>query len=182
MRWPVYRAFWRCMRVRPSPELVAARQAEIARRYRRGARKRSSPRQLAVLRVHELGRLYKARYGDVMPDDDAGRDDMMLVLHHLVGLPQGPRRCAVWLEQWAPWINIGDQRTMIAAAATSSRAWSADQLAWRLGLTMQDRTTLQIGTIGAIDCNKSQRTKLRKAKDRERKRAYRLRLKSASAP
>lgn len=167
---------------RPSPQLVEARKKEIARRYRKGGKRKRSPRQIATLRVHDLGKLFRARYGQTLPDDDAGRDDMMLALQHLAGLPQAAARCRAWVDTWAPWMTLGESNELMASAIMNARAWTADQLAWRLGLTMADRTALGITTIGAVDCSKAQRTKLRKAKDRERKRRRRAAIKAASAP
>lgn len=170
------------MQARPSPAIVAAKRREIARRYKRKGAKRSSPRQVAALRVCDLGKVFAARYGRTLPDDDAGRDDMMLALHHLAGLPQAARRCEQWLATWAPWLRVDECRELIGRAILEARAWSADQLAWRLGLTMADRTALGVTTIGAVDCNKAQRARLRKAKARVRERQRRLRIKSACAP
>ena len=56
---------------RPDPATVAAKKAEIKLRYRRN-KKRKQPFAIASKRVAELRRLFKARYGKVLPDDDAG--------------------------------------------------------------------------------------------------------------
>src|SRR5437868_13010810 len=45
----------------------------------KGKRKRASPMQLASLRLGDLARVFRSRYGAVrLPDDDAGRDDIRL--------------------------------------------------------------------------------------------------------
>lgn len=49
--------------------------------------------------------------------------------------------------------------------------YSADRLAWRLGVTMNERMALRLTTIGAIDCNKAERLELRREKRRARDRA-----------
>ena len=51
-------------------------------------------------------------------------------------------------------------------------------LAWRLRLSMAQRTELKIVTIGAFDCSKSERVELRKIRDREAKRVKRAKNKS----
>lgn len=166
---------------RPSPAIVQARLREIDRRYRK--RRRRSPAQLASLRLNDLGKLFRARYGaEQLPDDDAGREDMAVALNHLATLAHPKGRIEQWLKLWAPWLTIAERDAMTVEAIMNQRHWTADQLAWRLGLTMADRTALGITTIGACDMSKADRTKLRKVKHRERQRARRIRLKSACAP
>lgn len=168
--------------VRPAPAVIAAKRREIDRRYRRQRKRGRTPAQLAALRLRDLGRLFAARYGDVMPDDDAGREDLAIVLAHIATLANARNRMAGCLAQWAPWMTTGEARTMIGEALTAARYWTADQLAWRLHLTAADRATLGITTIGAVDLNKAARARLRKAKARAREKARRLRLKTACAP
>lgn len=166
---------------RPASHLVAARHAEIARRYSH-SRKARTPAQLAALRVRDLATLYAARYGTILPDDDAGRDDAGIALAHIASLAASRGRMAAWLAHWTPWLTTGEARAMMDHAATKPRYWTADQLAWRLHLTAADRTTLGITTIGAIDLPRAARAKLRKRKDRDRKRAARIAKRTASAP
>src|ERR1700683_121762 len=52
---------------------AAAKNAETELRYNTRRRERE-PVNIAALRVAELRRLFRARYGHVLPDDDAGRD------------------------------------------------------------------------------------------------------------
>jgi hypothetical protein len=51
--------------------------------------------------------------------------------------------------------------------------WTADTLAWRIGLTDATRTLLKITTIGATDCNKAQRAERRRQQDASAHRARR---------
>ena len=62
---------------------------------------------------------------------------------------------------------------MIAAAILSPQYWTADELAWRLGLTAAVRSRLAITTIGAIDENRSARLKRRERSTKERLAEYR---------
>lgn len=152
--------------VRPSPAIIEARKSEIKRRYAR--KRRPTPRQIIPLRLRDFATLFRSRYGLTLPDDDAGRDDLMPVCHHLAKLPDAGHRIALWLGQWAPWLTLGEQRTIIGEAVATCRAWSADQLAWRYRITMEQRTILGLTTIGAIDCNKTARAKLRRMRARKR--------------
>lgn len=170
--------------VRPSPETVEARKREIARRYRKHRKKSPrTPAQLATLRLNDLARLYGARYGLTLPDDDAGRDDIAIALAHIATLASARSRMTGYLGQWAPWMTTGEARSMINAALTGEQFWTADQLAWRLRLTAADRATLGITTIGAVDMPKKARIEARKRKAREREQARRNRRKAtACAP
>lgn len=159
--------------MRPNPHIIKAKLAEIDRRYKRKGLRRSSPRQIVPLRLRDFATLFRSRYGLQLPDDDAGRDDLEPVIHHFAKLPDAGRRIALWLEQWAPWMTLAEQRAAITQGIATCRAWSADQLAWRYRVTLEQRTVLGLTTIGAIDCGKGERTKRRKARERKRKAAAR---------
>lgn len=147
-------------------------------RYR--SRKQRSPCQLASLRLNDLARLFRARYGVVLPDDDAGRDDIDIAASHLASLAHPKVRIEKWLDLWAPWLSRAESAEIVTRAVMEQKHWTADQLAWRLRLTDADRTTLGITTIGAIDCNKAERAKRRKVRQRER--MARLRLSQGRKP
>lgn len=132
-------------------------------------RSRGSPAQIVALRLCDLATIFRARYGIALPDDDAGRDDAELAAHHLAALAHPTGRIRQWLDLWAPWLTLAEQRTIIERAVTGRRHWTADQLAWRLRLTWEQRTMLGITTIGAIDHGKAARTKRRKERERQRK-------------
>lgn len=137
------------------------------RQKRRSTRAHTAP-QIATLRLNDLAKLYRARYGQVLPDDDAGREDLATGLSHIATLSTARERMRDYLNLWAPWMTGGEGAAMIDYALTHPQRWTADQLAWRMRLTSADRTALGITTIGAIDLNKAARTKRRKAKDRKR--------------
>lgn len=139
----------------------------------KGKRKRSTPMQIVALRIADLSTLFRSRYGIVLPDDDAGRDDMRLAIDHLAALPHPAKAITRWLETWAPWLTLAEHRQIIADGIVDQRHWKADALAWRLRLTREQRTMLGITTIGAIDHAKAARTKRRRERDRDRKAAKR---------
>lgn len=132
-------------------------------------RRRATPQQIVALRLRDFATLFRSRYGIALPDDDAGRDDIEPVLHHIAALKQPGRRAALWLEIWAPWLTLGEQREMISSAIANARAWKADQLAWRYRVTREERTMLGLTTIGAVDHAKAARTKRRRERERQRK-------------
>lgn len=149
-------------------KLYSTRQKPQGRR-----RGRASPCQLAALRLHDLARLFRARYGVTLPDDDAGRDDMMVAVNHLASLAHPKGRIEKWLDLWVPWLSRAESQQIISEAIVSQQHWTADQLAWRLRLIDEDRTALGITTIGAIDCGKRQRMQRRKAKSKARSASHR---------
>lgn len=134
----------------------------------RANRNDCSPCQIASLRLRDLAKLFRARYGVVLPDDDAGRDDIDVAVNHLASLAHPKGRIGKWLGLWAPWLTLAARDQLIAKAVIHQQHWSADQLAWRLRLTMEDRMALGITTIGAIDMPKRERTKRRRAKAAQR--------------
>ena len=74
-----------------SDSITQARHTEIARRYAWQAQQRrkrhddkaDQARLLTLIRMRELERLFARRYGRLLPDDDAGRDDLIVAAHHI---------------------------------------------------------------------------------------------------
>ncbi|MEH2589872.1 hypothetical protein V1273_003711 [Bradyrhizobium sp. AZCC 1721] len=140
---------------------------EIDVRYR-NAEKR--PPSMARLRCGDLKRLFVHQYGYVLPDDDAGRDDARIMLHHLAMLPGERRRpMASWLRIWAPWMVLEEASRLVDAVLAKPIRWRADTLAKRLGLTAAVRSELGITTIGAIDLLKAEREEARNARSLQRR-------------
>jgi hypothetical protein len=126
--------------------------------------------QLLALRLHDLAKLFLARYGQAeLPDDDSGRDDIWIALNHLACLPHPRAACMAWIEKWAPWMPLAEASETASRAMVNPTRYTADQLAWKLKLTKDDRRALGITTIGAIGETKGTRTKRRKERDRQRK-------------
>jgi hypothetical protein len=116
----------------------------------------------------------------VLPDDDAGIDDIFLMAHHLAHLDNPQQRIRAWLRLRAPW--HGDVRTeeLIRKVMWKPLKWTADKLGQRLRLTDADRSRLDITTIGGFDCLKAKRKTRRKHKDAARHR--KLRAKDGAKP
>jgi len=168
-------------RLRPSPEVVEAKKREIAKRYRR--RRKRSTFQMSAIRVAELNRLFTARHGVELPNDETGRQCVMIAAHHLIllaGIPQD--RLMRWARDRAPWLTVAEIEKILAEVAAHPKTWRADSLAWLLKLTYADRQALSITTIGAIDCSKIQREAKRSAQKRERERQRRAIAKVTPCP
>lgn len=172
---------------RPTPEQVAALKFEIAQRYKRKAAqagKQSRSRGMAAIRLGELTRWLDDEYGQGV-ELEAGKDSYTIVrifAHHLGALADAPRWITRWCDTYAPWISPRDLERLIRECTECPLKWSADKLAWKLGLTDTDRTRLKIKTIGAIDCSREQREARRKAKRAERDAARYRRKQDAKIP
>jgi hypothetical protein len=123
--------------------------------------------QLVALRLADLATLFRSRYGRELPDDDAGRDDLRIALNHLACLAHPRSHITNWIEIWAPWLTAAEQRDLVPPILANPQRYKADALAWRLRLTMEQRTVLGITTIGAIDMPKAQRSKRRREYQRK---------------
>jgi hypothetical protein len=143
-------------------------EEDWARRERRGRRfKAKTHKQLmARLRVAELEKLYTSRYGSCLPDDDAGRDDLELLLHHVAHIDL--TKVSGSATRWAPWLSQQEARELITKIVSSPKKFRADYLAKRLNLTDQQRAELGIKTIGAADVTKEERKELAKRRKVER--------------
>lgn len=141
----------------------------------KGKRRRPSPMQLIGLRMRDLCLLFRSRYSgiDRLPDDDAGREDLYIAINHLACLAHPRKHIADWIDAWAPWLTAGEQRELVGRSLANPQRWTADQLAWRLRLTKEQRHMLGITTIGAIDESKSARTKRRREREKQRRKASR---------
>lgn len=141
-------------------------------RYRQRKKKHSAK---TYCRISQLEKFFADQYGAVLPDDDAGLDDIFVMANHLAHLDAPKARIRAWVQQWAPW--YGERRTakLIKTVICKPLKWTADRLAERIGLNDATRTRLGITTIGATDCKKAKRETRRKQRDAARHKALRAR-------
>lgn len=151
-------------------------RAEMMRRYawRDEQQRRANPlRLLTLVRLNELERIWLDNYGLYLPDDDSGWDDLDVMAHHLAHLGGSADKIAARIVEWAAmWTEFPtDKVTRLARqiATNPPRKWKADTLAWRLQLTMAQRTRLKITTIGAIDVKPADRPAWLRGHHRQRK-------------
>lgn len=172
---------------RPSPEQVAARKYEIAKRYKRNAAKagqRNRSRGMAAIRLAELTRWLDDTYGQgvELEPDHQGEALVRIFAHHFGGLADAPRRITSWISVYAPWLGLRSRERLIRECVECPIRWSADKLAWKLRLTEATRARLKIRTIGAIDCNREQRLARAKVRRAERDAKRRPRKPKAAKP
>jgi hypothetical protein len=149
---------------RPSPELIAARQWEIKRRYERKAKVGRRTRSMASIRLAELSRWLADAIGAGAELEPSQWSEGIahIFVHHFVVLADGNRRAVDWLATYCPWISTRDREYLITEANHCPLKWSADKLAWKIRLLDAKRTELKITTIGAIDVGRDQRAARRK--------------------
>jgi hypothetical protein len=166
---------------RPTPEIVAARKWEIKRRYSRKSKVGKRTRSMAAIRLAELTRWLDDTNGagvELEPGEQSTQIARIFA-HHMGGLPEMPRRVQAWIGQYAPWLTLASREVLISEVARCPLKWSADKLAWKIGLKDEQRARLKITTIGAIDCSQDQRAARRKARQAELQRALRAARKAS---
>jgi hypothetical protein len=129
------------------------------------------------VRIGEIKRVLRDFYGE-LENDKEGRALFAILLHSIVSIGSPARklmRCQEERAEFAPWLSDDAFERMADQAIKRPRRWRADLLAQRLGVTDADRTRLKLHTIGATDCDKEERARLRQerwnAKRRKQTRA-----------
>jgi hypothetical protein len=167
---------------RPSPQQIAARKLEIARRYKSKAKVGARTRSMAAIRLAELTRWLDdtAGAGAELEATEQSLQVVRIFAHHMGGLPDTARRITAWLDRYAPWLGLASRERLISEVTSCPLKWSADRLAWKLRLTDEQRTRLRITTIGAIDVSREERATRRKQRNAERNRQRRAARKASS--
>lgn len=159
----------------------SAKHEMIARTYAWGQKDRKAPQRRgsaslrAQIMLRDLERLWAHRYGGVLPNDDAGRDDLWIAAQ-LIRSRRGDvaAKVVAWARVWAPWCSIDEAVRLAARVARRPYKFTADLLAEKVGLTYAERQALGITTIGAIDVGPDERERLRRdrynAKRKEKRR------------
>jgi hypothetical protein len=123
------------------------------------------------IRLRDLRRYCRHRYGAVLPDDDAGRHDLRELLLP-VSLGAAPARVmANTIQIWAPWMSETEAAGLIAqiqAMPRYERCTTAEVLGKRLNVINAEREQLGLRTIAPADMTKRQFAEYRKAKRRMR--------------
>jgi hypothetical protein len=110
------------------------------------------------------------RYGPTLPDDDAGRDDLDLLLLPVSLDPKAPvERTRAVIEVRAPWLSETKEKIEgLMALPLWYRRPSAKEIGERLRLTNAERERLKVWQIAPVDRTKEELEEQRKAKNRAR--------------
>lgn len=129
------------------------------------------------LRYGALVRLFRHRWGPVLPDDDSGRTDLRELLTN-ISLARTARgeRLANAIEVWAPWMEQweADQHVEHVQRLTlKERTPTAKELGERLRVTNAERTQLKLWQFKPIDATDEDIAAQRRARRNERRRIKR---------
>ena len=131
---------------------------------------RSKTEIIRRLRLGDLQKLLRSRYGPTLPNDDAGREDLReLLLPVSLGLEAKMPKA---IEVWAPWMSADEGTQLIDQInriPLYERKVRARRLGERLHVTNREREALKLRTIAPCDMTDMQLKELRRAKDRARK-------------
>lgn len=129
------------------------------------------------LRYGALLKLFRHRYGYEFPDDDAGRDDLFVLLCVVSLAPSAPdKKMAHVLAVWAPWMPDWEAQEYVGhinRLTDYERMPAAKVLGERLNLTNAERERLKLWPIKPADMTVEQLMEQRKVKHRERERRRR---------
>lgn len=164
---------------------VARARAAIAHVYRHNTG-RCRRRSLLAARIAELERYMGHRYGRMLPDDDAGRHDLTILLNHLAQIRDsayGRMRATarVWtrVKPGLSWIDDAELDELIGRIIARPRRYTAKKLGELTRLTEEEHAALGITswwpyTWGEADVRADQKQR-RQAGDRDAKTAKRRR-------
>jgi hypothetical protein len=167
---------------------ISARHAEIARRYDRhdtAQRVQRRPRySVAALRLGELYRLMRHRWGHEIPDEaDGARVFIRVVANTLAALVGDPAdRIRKKIDLLAPWLDEDEVDEIVELAELSMTRYTADSVALAVDLDLATRKLLKIRTIGAVDCPADYRLEIRRRKHRDREAKRRAKKRAAARP
>ena len=98
------------------------------------------------LRYGALMKLFRHRYGYQFPDDDAGRDDLFVLLCVVSLAPSASdKKMAHTIEMWAPWMSADEAEIYVEhinRLTIYERMPAAKELGERLNLTNAERERL----------------------------------------
>jgi hypothetical protein len=129
------------------------------------------------LRLNALLRLFRHRWGKVLPDDDAGRGDLWeLVCNASLAQSGADKKMRHVVELWAPWMGpdeVPEYIDHVSRLTIYERTPTAEQLGDRLRVTAALRERLKLWPIKPVDATAEDLVEQRKARRREQDRARR---------
>jgi hypothetical protein len=124
------------------------------------------------LRYGALLGLFRHRYGHILPDDDAGRDDLWLLVTNVsLAAAEPEKKMRHVIEMWAPWMTPEEREAYV------EHVWGLDiyqhiqtaaELGKRLGLTNAEREELKLWPFLPADKTQEEFAKLIKVRKRAR--------------
>jgi hypothetical protein len=131
---------------------------------------------LRRLRLGNLRKLFRHRYGPTLPDDDVGRADLRELLLPISVSANADIKMPNAIEVWAPWMGQDEAEQLINdinRTPRRQRMLTARQLGNQLCVTNAERERLKLWTIAPYNMTDEQMKQYRQAKDIARKRRLR---------
>jgi hypothetical protein len=123
------------------------------------------------LRYGALIKLFRHRYGHEFPNEDAGRDDLFVLLCVVSLAPSATdKKMAHVLSLWAPWMHADEAEMYVEHVnrlTIYERMPAAKELGERLNLTNAERERLRLWPIAPVDVTVEQLIEQRAAKRRQ---------------
>lgn len=123
------------------------------------------------VRLGHVRRLLRDRYGATLPDDDAGAEDLRILLH-VKALCYAPERREKALANEtgvvAPWLANGRAIKLASEIAIKPIKLKADTIGRALNVDWKTRERLKIWQIGAVDLPADIRKIRRRMRETER--------------
>jgi hypothetical protein len=157
---------------RPSAKQVAARHREIDLRYKRARPPVDQSKLIAGRRRNEIEGLIRYRH-DVLPDTDDRDWYLKLWCWHNTRSAHQEKDLKALGQRLGVELPDAEVAATVAYVNRKPRRFSADSLGKKLMLTEDERTILEITTIGSHNVPRAERKRIRKALDVERKRKRR---------
>src|SRR5262245_14569927 len=134
--------------------------------------KRPEWETLRRLRYRDLTRLFGHRYGATLPDDDAGIEDLWLLLQNVSLAPFGAEKkmrhvCALL----APWLSeegVQERIDFLTRLPAFERIETAEGLGERLRVTNAERELLKLWRLTPVDMTADELAEQRRKKERDR--------------
>jgi hypothetical protein len=126
------------------------------------------------LRYGALLRLFRHRWGHVLPNDDAGRDDLWLLVTNVsLAAAEPEKKTRHVIEMWAPWMSREEREAYVQhvwGLDIYERTPTARELGKRLGLTNAEREALKLWPFLPIDKTKEELAEIARARRNNRRR------------
>ena len=124
------------------------------------------------LRNGALLKLFRSRYGYALPDDDAGREDLwLLVMNVSLAATEPEKKMRHVIEVWAPWMSVEEREAYVQhvwGLDKYERTSTGREIGQRLGLTNVERERLKLWPFKPIDATDEEIAERRKTRKRER--------------
>jgi hypothetical protein len=148
-------------------------ESDTAERFRRHIEGRD--RAIGKQRIGDLNRLFSDRYGGregyICPDDDAGKEDLYVLLHHY--RTNNPLAMPRIIKLRAPWMSEAETAHTLEQVEAYPRRWRSETLGRLLNVTGDEWKRLHLRTVAPIDMTRAERRAFFRVQSEERRRRKR---------